>query len=222
MNIFNNSDRFQMWELNNFWHLCLWSLMTGLHVWPTKTLQTEGQCVNVTQSLCHAVWLTHAGDDTVDWQASESMVDSLVHSPGISSATAPRWLPLPPDKCWVLLFGDIDVKTCVRAPHDVAGSRVQQDVGGVQSAHSDQTYSIPAATETWSALNCVVWCVFSFLGFFTLWLTFCEHERRQRWNSFPGIPRRIYFPPGGCDALHWLSSAGRFGAIGQPNMHRPP
>ncbi len=148
------------------------------------------------------IWLTHAGDDTVDWQAGESVVDRLGHSPGISSRAAPRWLPLAPDKCWVLLFGDINVKARVRGPHDVARTRVQQDVGSVQPAYSDQAHSVPAAAETRSALNHVGWCVFSFLGLFTLWLTFCEHERRQRWNSCPGIPRRIYFPPGGCDAPH--------------------
>lgn len=174
-------------------------------------------------SLCAMpIWLTHAGDNTVDWQAGESVVDGLVHSPGISSCAAPWWLSLAPDKCGVLLFGDIDVKACVRGPHDVAGTRVQQDVGGVQSAYSNQTYSIPAGAETRSALKRAGWCVFSFLGLFTLWLTFYEHERRQRWNSCPGIPRRIYFPPGGCDAPHWLSSAGRFGAIGPLNTHRPP
>lgn len=81
------------------------------------------------------------------------MVDGLVHSPGISSCAAPRWLPVTPDKCRVLLFGDIDVKARVRAPHDVAGARVQQDVGGVQSAYADQTYAIPAAAKTRSALN---------------------------------------------------------------------
>lgn len=43
--------------------------------------------------------LTHAGNDTVDWQAGESMVDGLVHSPGVSTRAAPRWLPLAPDKC---------------------------------------------------------------------------------------------------------------------------
>lgn len=96
-------------------------------------------------SLCALpIWLTHAGDDTVDWQAGESMVDGLVHAPGISSCAAPRRLPLAPDKCWVLLFGDINVKAHVRGPHNVAGTRVQQDVGGVQPAYSDQTYSIPA------------------------------------------------------------------------------
>ena len=35
----------------------------------------------------------------------------------------------------------------------MAGTRVQQDVGGVQSAYSDQTHSIPAGEETRSALN---------------------------------------------------------------------
>lgn len=35
------------------------------------------------------IWLTHAGDDTVDWQAGESMVDGLVHAPGISSCATP-------------------------------------------------------------------------------------------------------------------------------------
>jgi len=81
------------------------------------------------------------------------MVDGLVHSPGISPRAAPRWLLVAPDKCRVLLFGDIDVKARVRGPHDVAGTRVQQDVDGVQSAHSDQTHSIPAAAKTGSALN---------------------------------------------------------------------
>lgn len=104
----------------------------------------------------------------------------------------------------------------------MAGTRVQQDVGGVQPAYSNKTYSIPAVTQTGSALSRARWFVFSFLVFFTLWLTFCEHERRQRWSSCPGTPRRIYFPPGECDAPHWRSSAGRFGAIGLLNMHDPP
>lgn len=174
-------------------------------------------------SLCAVpIWPTHAGDDTVDWQASESVVDGLVHSPGISSRAAPWWLPLTPDKSWVLLFGDVDVKARVRGPHDVAGTRVQQDVGGVQSAYSDQTYSIPAGEETRSAPNRAGWCVLTCLGFLTLWLTFCEHERRQRWNSCPGIPQRICFHPGGCDAPRWQSSGGRFGAIGPLNTRRPP
>lgn len=64
--------------------------------------------------------------------------------------------------------------------------------------------------------------VSSFLGFCTLWLTFCEHERRQRWNSCPGIPQRIYFLPGGCDAPHWLSNGGRLGATGLPSRRHPP
>lgn len=50
----------------------------------------------------------------------------------------------------------------------MAGTRVQQDVGGVQSAYSDQTYSIPAAAEIRSALYHAGWYVFSFLGFSTL------------------------------------------------------
>lgn len=87
------------------------------------------------------------------------MVDGLVHSPGISSRAAPRWLPVAPDKCRVLLFGDVDVEACVRGPHDVAGTRVQQDVGGVQSAYADQTYSVPAVAETRSALSSTGWCV---------------------------------------------------------------
>lgn len=118
-------------------------------------------------SLCAVpIWPTHAGDDTVDWQASESVVDGLVHSPGISSRAAPRWLPLTPDKSWVLLLGDVDVKARVRGPHDVAGTRVQQDVGGVQSAHSDQAHSIPAGEETRSALNRAGWRVCSHVSAF--------------------------------------------------------
>lgn len=97
------------------------------------------------------IGLTHAGDDAVDWQAGESVVDCLGHSSGISSRAAPRRLLLAPDKCRVLLLGDIDVKARVRGPHDVAGTRVQQDVGGLQSAHSNHTYSISA--KTGSALN---------------------------------------------------------------------
>lgn len=92
-------------------------------------------------------------------QTGESVVDGLVHSPGISSRAAPRWLPLAPDKRRVLLFGDIDVKACVRGSHDVAGAGVQQDVGGVQSAYSDQTYSIPAAAEIRSAASRAGWHV---------------------------------------------------------------
>lgn len=70
------------------------------------------------------VGLTHAGDDAVDWQAGEAVVNGLVHSPGISSCDTPRWFPLPSDECRVLLFGDIDVKACVRSSHDVARTRV--------------------------------------------------------------------------------------------------
>lgn len=72
------------------------------------------------------------------------MVDGLVYPPGISSGAAPRWLPLAPDKRRVLLLRDVDVEARVRGPHDVAGTGVQHDVGGVQPAHSDQTHSIPA------------------------------------------------------------------------------
>lgn len=193
--------------------------MTGLHVWPTQKLQTEGQCVNVALYVM-LIWLTHAGNDTVDWQTGEPMVDGLVHSSGISPRATPWWLPLAPDKCWILLFGDIDIKTCVRGPHDVARTRVKQDVCGVQSAYSNQTHSIPAETETGSAQHA---CRYVFISYaLALWLTFCEHERRRRWNFCPGIPQRIYFPPGGCDAPHWLSSGGRFGAIGLLSMHHPP
>ena len=53
---------------------------------------------------------------------------------------------------------DIDVEARVWGPHDVAGTRVQQDVGGVQSAHSNQTHSIPAGDKISSG----VWCVLSF------------------------------------------------------------
>lgn len=91
--------------------------------------------------------LTHAGDDTVDGQAGESMVNGLVNASGVSSCAAPRRLPLAPDKGRVFLFGDVDVKACVGGPHDVAGARVQQDVGGVQTAYADQTHSVPAAAE---------------------------------------------------------------------------
>lgn len=105
-------------------------------------------------SLCVVpIWLTHTGDDTVHWQASESMVDGLVDSPGISPHAAPWWLPLAPHKCWVLFFGDIDVKAYVRGSHDVAGTRVQKDVGGIQSAYSNQTHSIPAPRGTGSAMH---------------------------------------------------------------------
>lgn len=81
------------------------------------------------------------------------MVDGLVHTPGISPCHSPWWLPLAPDKGWILLFGDIYIKAYVRCPHDVAGTGVQQDVGGVKPAHSDQTYAEPATTETRSGVH---------------------------------------------------------------------
>lgn len=194
--------------------------MTGLHVWPTQKLQTEGERVNVALRA-KPIWLTHAGNDTVDRQTGEPVVDGLVHPPGISPCATPWRLPLTPDKCWILLFGNIDIKTGVRRSHDVTRTRVQQDVCGVQSAYSNQTHSVPADTETGSAQRARPY-VFSSFCFGTLWLTFCEHERRQRWNFCPGIPRRIYSPPGECDAPHWLSSGGRSGAIGLLSMHHSP
>ena len=111
-------------------------------------------------SLCAVpIRLTHAGDDTVHRQPGEPVVDGLGHSPGISSRAAPRRLPVAPDKCRVLLFGDVDVEARVRGPHDVAGAGVQQDVGGVQSAYADQTHSIPEVAETRSAQSSAGQCV---------------------------------------------------------------
>lgn len=91
--------------------------------------------------------LTHAGDDAMDWQAGQAMVDGLVHIPGIPPCDSPRWLLLASDKSWILFFGDVYIKAQVRCPHDVARTRVQQDVGGVEPAHSNQTHAVPATTE---------------------------------------------------------------------------
>lgn len=86
----------------------------------------------------------------MDRQPGEAVVDGLVHSPGISSAASPGRLPVAPDKGRVLLLGDVDVEARVGRPHDVAGPRVQHDVGGVQAAHSDQADPVPAAAQTGS------------------------------------------------------------------------
>lgn len=74
-------------------------------------------------------------------------------------------------------------------------------------------------TDKISSELCNVMC---FKSFCRSLLTFCERERRQKWNSSPGIPQRICSLPDGCDAPHWPSTVGRCGAIGPPSMHRPP
>lgn len=93
--------------------------------------------------------LTHAGDDAVDRQAGQAVVDGLVHASAVpSAAAAPGRLPLAADKRRVLLLGDVDVEAGVGGAHDVARTRVQHDVGGVQPPHSDQTHAEPAPSRT--------------------------------------------------------------------------
>lgn len=94
---------------------------------------------------CGSGRLTHAGDDAVDRQASEAMVDGLVHASAVPPGAAPRRLPLAADERRVLLLGDVDVEAGVGGAHDVARARVQHDVGGVQPPHSDQTHAVPAS-----------------------------------------------------------------------------
>lgn len=92
--------------------------------------------------------LTHAGDDAVDRQAGQAVVDGLVHSSAVPSGAAPGRLPLAADERRVLLLGDVDVEAGVGGAHDVARTRVQHDVGGVQPPHSDQTHAVPAQSRT--------------------------------------------------------------------------
>lgn len=47
--------------------------------------QHEGEKAYVTV----AISLTHAGNDTMDWQAGQAMVDGLVHTPGIPPCDSP-------------------------------------------------------------------------------------------------------------------------------------
>lgn len=103
---------------------------------------------NTKANIRAAFSLTHAGNDAMHRQAGQTMVYGLVHAPGIPPCDSPRWLLLPSDKGWVLFFGDVYIKAYVRGPHDVAGTRVQQNVGGVEPAHSNQTHSVPATTAT--------------------------------------------------------------------------
>lgn len=188
-----------------------------------RKLQTEGQCVNVTQSLCRA----HLTDPCWRWYcglAGEWVRGRwfgalpwhfLPRRPTMAPSDPWQKLSSPPWRCWCK-------STCPRPPWC---GRDQGSAGcwwcPVCALQSDTLHTCRRGDEVSSEprrLARVLTC----LGFLALWLTFYEHERRQRWNSCPGIPRRIYFHPGGCDAPHWQSSGGRCGAIGPLNMRRPP
>lgn len=62
----------------------------------------------------------------------------------------------------------------------MAGTGVQQDVGGVKSANSNQTYAVPATTETGSGAAQSEDVATLTSGLCTLQHTFCVHERRQK------------------------------------------
>lgn len=149
------------------------------------------------------------------------MIDCLWDPSGFAPG-APHSLSVAPDKGWVLLFGDVDVETGVWDSHDVAGSRVQEDVGCVHPAHPDQTHPI-SATAVNSVIVCVYWNLKKLIHSSLIQrLTFYVRERRQRWNSFPDILQKTCSLPAGCGALHWPHSACMCAAIGRLSQQRLP
>lgn len=195
-----------MWKLHNTgsWDLSV-SYYTFAHLSNMTNNTKKKNNVTVTISL------THAGNDTMDWQAGQTMVDGLVHTPGISPCDSPGWLPLSSDKSWILLFGDVYIKAYVRCTHDVAGTRVQQDVGGVKPAHSDQTYTVPATTETsWGLHNARFW-VLSYLGFLYYSILFVSVEGGKRKTFALVLSKEFTLLQ--ADVMHLISRATTVGAV---------
>lgn len=197
--------------------------MIGLHVWPLLKLETEGQHVNVTQSLCRA----HLTDPCWRWYCG--LAGGWVH--GRWFGGLPWHFPLrrpmmAPSGPWQMLSSPLWRYWCKSTCQRLPWCGMDQGSAGcwwcpvyVLRSNTLHTY---ICRDMVSSKPCrLVYVLISWL-FLKVSLTFCVHERRRRWNSCPGIPRRICFPPGECDAPHWLSSAGRFCAIGPLSRHRLP
>lgn len=139
------------------------------------------------------------------------MVDGLVHTPGIPPCDSPWRLPLTPDKGWILLFGDVYIKAYVRCPHDVAGTGVQQDVGGVEPAHSNQTYAVPATTETRSGLHGAKMWPLSHLGFVHYSILFVSVKGCKCKTFALVLPKEFTLLQ--ADVMHLISRAAAVGAV---------
>lgn len=139
------------------------------------------------------------------------MVDGLGHTPGIPPCDSPWWLLLASDKSWILFFGDIYIKAYVRCPHDVAGTRVQQDVGGVEPAHSNQTHAVPATTETkWGLHSERLWTL-SHLGFYHYSVLFVSVKGGKRKTFALVLPKEFTLLQ--ADVMHLISRAAPVGAV---------
>lgn len=197
--------RIQMWKLHysggwdhsvDSWHIC--------------TFEYEKQHKEEKANIRVAFSLTHAGNDAMHWQAGQTMVYGLVHAPGIPPCDSPWWLLLASDKSWILFFGDVYIKAYVRCPHDVAGTRVEQDVGGVEPAHSNQTHAVPAITETRWGLAQWLWTL-SHLGFYHDSILFVSVKRGKRKTFALVFPKEFTLLQ--ADVMHFIRRAAPVGAV---------